>query len=213
MRNEINNIDDWLENIKSADGIYVLDTGSTDGSYEYMKSQQEKYPNLVVEQKTYESFRFDTARNDNLAMLPEQDEEEQIACIVIDLDERLCDNWYQLLKQVIEDNPNFYSIKMYRGEVNTEESTVDNIVYNKIFVNGRCHQRKYAHWNLPVHETIDYGEHDSDYQGEPTIGDNKNIIISHFRNKKTDRHQYITLLEQYLSDNPNDIMQMRTLIN
>lgn len=212
MKNEIDNIDSWLENIKDADGIYVLDTGSTDGSYEYMKSQQEKYPNLVVEQKIYEPFRFDTARNDNLAMLPEQ-EDEQIVCIVIDLDERLCDNWYQLLKQVIEDNPNFYSIKMYRGEVNTEESTVDNIIYNKVVVFGRCHQRKYAHWYRPVHETIDYGEHDSDYSGEPIIGDNNNIIISHFRNKKTNRYQYITLLEQYLSDNPNDIMQMRTLIN
>ena len=38
MKNEIGNIEGWLENIKDADGIYVLDTGSTDGSYEKMLS-------------------------------------------------------------------------------------------------------------------------------------------------------------------------------
>ena len=61
MKNELKNIESWLENIKDADGIYVLDTGSTDGSYEKMLEMKAIYPQLHVEQNIYDEFRFDTA--------------------------------------------------------------------------------------------------------------------------------------------------------
>ena len=36
-KNEINNLEKWVDSMSEADYIVVLDTGSTDGSYEWLK--------------------------------------------------------------------------------------------------------------------------------------------------------------------------------
>lgn len=56
MKNEIGNIEGWLENIKDADGIYVLDTGSTDGSYEKCYLLKKNIPNYMLIEKYTQSF-------------------------------------------------------------------------------------------------------------------------------------------------------------
>ena len=211
MKNEIDNIDAWLENIKDADGIYVLDTGSTDGSYEYMKKRQSSYPQLHVEQKLYNDFRFDIARNDNLAMIPEQ-ENEQIICWTIDLDERFQNGWYDITKHTVEEYPNFYKLQYYYGVVDTINSTVDNVIYSNISLYDKCHQRKYAQWKLPIHEILYYGEHDTYYTEHPIIGDETNIFVSHFKNQHTDRTQYLSLTEMRIKENQFDIEGINHLI-
>ena len=176
MKNELKNIDPWLENIKDADGIYVLDTGSTDGSYEKMLSLQETYPQLHLDRKVYSEFKFDEARNDNLAMVPN---DSDIICWTIDLDERFCENWYEKTKNTAEQYPDFYKLTYWYACRHDElGNVIDKHIYDK------CHQRLGAKWSRPIHEVLDY---DNDlYSGEYII-DNSEIIVHHYQNEETDR--------------------------
>ena len=205
MKNEIDNIDEWLQNVKKADGIYVLDTGSTDGSYEYIKKQEQECPNLHVQQKIYENFYFDIARNDNLAMVPEEiDGDSQIICWTMDLDERFIPDWYELTQKTVEQNPMFYKLRYWYASNHDEQGNVTNkMLYDK------CHQRKYAIWSKPIHEWLTYGEHDNYYNGYPIISDE--IFMHHYQSLKTDRSQYITLCKKRIEDNPFDIEAMNHL--
>lgn len=195
MKNELDNIEPWLENIKDADDIYVLDTGSTDGSYELMTSLKEKYPQLEVSQKTYEKFRFDVARNDNLAMVPN---EPNIVCWTIDLDERFEDNWYEVTKNVYYQNPFFYKLEYYYVPDHYEDGTpTQKLIYNK------CHRRLGAAWTLPIHEQMAYGIYDKYYNGNNVCFED-NILVHHYQNKTADRNQYVNLLETRINENLYD---------
>ena len=65
--------------MKQADHIIVLDTGSEDNTVELLQSL-----GVEVHEKTYEHFRFDTARNDSLDLVPE----EYNIRVCTDLDEK-----------------------------------------------------------------------------------------------------------------------------
>ena len=69
-KNEEKFVDKWLDNMSEADYIVVLDTGSTDKTFEKLKND----PRVTkVVQKIYskEEWRFDVARNDSLELVPE----------------------------------------------------------------------------------------------------------------------------------------------
>ena len=51
-------MDRWVDSMSEADGIYVTDTGSTDGTVERMRRR-----GVHVFCEKIEPFRFDTARN------------------------------------------------------------------------------------------------------------------------------------------------------
>ena len=55
----------WYESVKSADGIYVLDTGSTDNTVKILKELGAK-----VTTKEIKPWRFDVARNESLKLVP-----------------------------------------------------------------------------------------------------------------------------------------------
>ena len=51
-KNEIHNVDEWMKNVQEADYICVLDTGSTDGTYEKLLEYQQKDPQrYIIQQK------------------------------------------------------------------------------------------------------------------------------------------------------------------
>lgn len=194
MKNEKHNIDEWLENIKDADGIYVLDTGSTDGSYEHMLEKKDFYPQLQVLRKEYDSFQFDIARNDNLSMVPSED---NIICWTIDLDERFTSNWYQLTKETADEHPDFYKLTYwYACRHNDFGEVEDKHIYDK------CHRRIGAKWSRPIHEILDYDH--SRYSGLYSLGDE--IVVHHYQNEHDRRGaQYINLLKQRIKEDKYDI--------
>ena len=201
MKNELDNIEPWLENIKEADGIYVLDTGSTDGSWEKINELKSQYPQLVTAQKTYETFRFDEARNDNLAMVPN---EPNIICWSIDLDERFESNWYEVTKQTYLEHPYFYKLSYYYVPKHYADGTpTEKLYYDK------CHRRLGAFWRLPIHELMSYGVYDNYYnQGYITYDQ---ILVHHWQNGETNRDQYIRLLNIRIDENPFDYEAMNHL--
>ena len=66
-KNEYKMINRWLESMSEADYIVVLDTGSTDGTFEAL--QQDKRI-TKVEQQIINPWRFDVARNESMKLVP-----------------------------------------------------------------------------------------------------------------------------------------------
>ena len=89
-KNEIKFIERWYESVKEADYICVLDTGSSDETYEKFKEL-----GIIVKQKSYDNFRFDEARNDSMELIPEDAD----ICVCIDIDEYCEPGWTKLLKE------------------------------------------------------------------------------------------------------------------
>ena len=79
-KNEEKFIKRWYDSVKRADGIYVLDTGSTDNSVKLLKSL-----GVTVKQEIINPWRFDVARNKSLEMIPSTFD----VCVCLYLDEVL----------------------------------------------------------------------------------------------------------------------------
>lgn len=65
-KNEAGYAERWMASMAEADGVYVLDTGSTDGTAERLRAL-----GAVVVEERVEPWRFDTARNRSLELVPE----------------------------------------------------------------------------------------------------------------------------------------------
>ena len=83
-KNEEKFVDRWVKSMKEADGIYVLDTGSTDNTVEKLLKN-----GAIVKKKTITPWRFDIARNESLKMIP--NDADILVCT--DLDEVFISGW------------------------------------------------------------------------------------------------------------------------
>ena len=79
----------WMASMGEADGVYVLDTGSTDGTAERLRAL-----GAVVPEEEIIPWRFDAARNRSLALVPENVD----ICVCTDLDEVFHPGWRQSLE-------------------------------------------------------------------------------------------------------------------
>ena len=76
-KNEEKFVDRWVNSMKEADEIYVLDTGSNDNTTSLLKKRD-----VHVKKKIIKPWRFDVARNESLNMLPTDTD----ICVCTDLD-------------------------------------------------------------------------------------------------------------------------------
>lgn len=65
--------------MSEADYIVILDTGSTDGTYEKLKNDKRV---TRVEQKIVDPWRFDVARNESMKLVP--DDADILVCTDFD---------------------------------------------------------------------------------------------------------------------------------
>lgn len=77
-KNEEQFVRRWVTSMREADEIYVLDTGSTDQTVELLTGL-----GVHVTKEEIHPWRFDTARNRSLALVPEDCD----ICVCTDLDE------------------------------------------------------------------------------------------------------------------------------
>lgn len=131
-KNEIKYISAWLESVKEADEVVVLDTGSTDGTWEILQNSGVK-----CYQKIFTPFRFDEARNYALSLISKDCD----ICLPLDIDSTMTKDFCPRIKKNWKAE---YGIMwLPRHFINTNRS-------GKWF----CHARKYTKWFFPVWEQI-----------------------------------------------------------
>ncbi len=91
-KNEAANVAAWLDTAKAADVIVAADTGSTDSTPFKFEGRGDKVRSHEI---SVSPWRFDTARNAALALVPGDVD----VCISLDMDERLAPNWRMVLER------------------------------------------------------------------------------------------------------------------
>ena len=91
-KNESAFVNRYVDSMQEADEIIVLDTGSSDDTVMKLKKR-----GVIVYQKKINPWRFDTARNDSLALVPEDAD----ICVCTDLDDVLEKGWRDTLEQYL----------------------------------------------------------------------------------------------------------------
>lgn len=203
-KNEAKFVRQWVTSMwcngNGADKAYILDTGSIDETVqlfdEVIKDLGIPEGWLKLKQKTYEMFRFDTARNDNLDMIKE-DEDYLDALISVDLDETLTEDFWSDLRHVVKEHPNFNRIYyMYAWNHDEDKNPKRVFWYDKI------HPVKGARWIHPVHEELIIDNPDA--IGKYYMDENK-IYLHHWMDTDKPRSSYLPLLKIRAQENPDDI--------
>lgn len=96
-KNEMKYLENWLKSVDEADYIVLLDTGSTDGTWEAIQNN----PKIISSQKIYEDFCFDKARTDAFKLCPTDTD----ICVNIDLDEIISENWREEIEKNYKGSP------------------------------------------------------------------------------------------------------------
>ena len=190
-KNESKHVDTWVKGIgDEADYICVLDTGSTDDTLEKFK----KYPQVKVVQKTISPWRFDSARNESMKLIPEDTD----VAMAIDLDEVYRPGFRKYIEEAFNNGYNLISgYKIIFDENNNQVSNIGAELSLPIIADI-----KNWHWEFPVHEYVSYYD---ESKIKETV--NAGIICEHKPDLSKSRGQYIDILKNWYesSDPPEAI--------
>lgn len=194
-KNEKQFVEKWLNNMSEADYVVVLDTGSTDGTYEML--QQDKRV-TKVEQKIYDNFRFDVARNDSMKLCP--DDANILICT--DFDELLNPGWAKILRdswnsKYTNGETITRGIYLYAWNHTSSGEPCNMFIYDKI------HTRDY-HWIYPVHEVLMPNKTEEEGFHEVRLDFGTSIFLQHYQDTTKPRRFYFDLLKLSCEENPDD---------
>ncbi len=199
-KNEIRNVEKFINSFKEADYLCILDTGSTDGTWEFLQKAQKKIPNLIVKQEKIHPWRFDKARNESMKLIPK----ETIMFFMADLDEVIKEaGWSQKIKDVWE--PNFD-----RGQYTYNREVGINDIILKQMKEYRIHSKNWKTWINIVHEALinNFGEKTFYVETSTPV----DITVWHY-NTKIGKTNYMELCEQDLEEKPDDwVMRLQLAI-
>lgn len=188
-KNEMKFVDRWLTSLSAeSDYIVVLDTGSTDGTYEFLKNDPRCYR---VEQKVITPWRFDTARNESMKLIPKDTD----ICVVADLDQVFVPGWGDELRTLFEQGYH----EVYGDII---DYTDDNVEIKRFLSKNVHPNRPEWYWERPIHEGISYHGDEADIM---TITSDK-FIIEHHPDYTKSRGNYLNLLEAEYQENFKDPM-------
>ncbi len=186
-KNEEKFVKRWMQSMKEADEVYVLDTGSEDNTVKLLK----KY-GAIVKEEIINPWRFDVARNKSLEMVPEDAD----ICVCTDLDEVLLPGW----RKILEDN----YIKNGRVSYTYNWHIREDGKADVTFLLNNIHPREGYYWTHPVHEVLV-----SNNKNKTQIL--KDIILNHYPDNTKSRKEYLKLLELSVKEDPNDDRNMHYL--
>ena len=181
----------WAASMSEADGIFVLDTGSTDRTAELLQS----CPKVTVFSKKIEPWRFDTARNLSLSLVPEDAD----LCVCTDLDEVFRPGWRACAEKALAAGAEQLS---YRYIWSFREDGSEGSVFHI----SKMHGRRGFSWKHPVHEVIT-----PDNERRPKLVFADGIVLEHHPDKEKSRAQYLPLLELSVKEAPEDDRNMHYL--
>lgn len=189
-KNEEKFVERWVDSMKEADEIFVLDTGSTDNTVLELKKR-----NVNVKVEKIEPWRFDVARNMSLAFVPNDTD----ICICTDLDEVLELGWRNKLEEIWKDDTTRLRYN-YNWSFDEYGKPAVNFYIEKI------HTRNNYKWTHPVHEVLTYIGNDK----EKFITTDE-ITVNHYPDPSKSRGSYLPLLELSVEEEPNDDRNMHYL--
>lgn len=190
-KNESKFVDRWMDSMSEADKVVVLDTGSDDDTAERLRERGA----YVVTEKI-QPWRFDTARNRSLELVPE----EADICVCTDLDEVFEKGWRENLENAWK--PGATQAK-YRYTWSFTKDGREGVV----FWIEKIHSRHGYKWIHPVHEVLKW-------VGEGTPGSfvtAEGVQLNHHPDHLKSRGQYLPLLELSVEEDPDDDRNMHYL--
>lgn len=195
LKNEKKYIEKWLYYAKDYDYRVLLDTGSTDGSWELLQDYAKNDPNLIIEQKTFTPWRFDVARIHNLAMVPQ----DVTWVLSPDLDEYYSINTLEEMEKIISAVPDITCIASDRLDI---YSKIVRVGPPKLLPTNKIHRRHDYSWKARVYEHITW-IHKDRYEKELYSED---IFLIHDQDfKKSERSPlYIKLMEEGWAEDSTD---------
>lgn len=169
----------WVESARGADGLFILDTGSSDKTVAVAESL-----GVTVASIDVSPWRFDVARNAALAMVPE----DYDLCVALDMDEVLVEGWRDHLDQAIVDGVTRPRYK-YTWSWNAGKPGLQ-------YGGDKIHSRAGYFWKHPVHEVL--RADGAEVQGWC------DLEIHHHPDNTKSRGQYFPLLELAVAEDPDD---------
>lgn len=223
--NESKFVDRWVDSMKEADEIVVLDTGSTDDTVAKLRARGAKvemrqyakwntldeYKRIIADfhnqkdlMRAVKPWRFDWARNDSIdlanRLVPDAD-----LLVCTDLDEVLLAGWRGRLEAawlnyVTAHNGEKPTTAQYEYVWNFKPDGSDGTKfwYEKI------HTPHIARWTHPVHEVLSYDTPKRTVRVE-------GMRLEHHADPTKSRGQYIHLLELSVDECPDDDRNMHYL--
>jgi glycosyltransferase involved in cell wall biosynthesis len=194
-KNELQYVEKWLYYTKDLTYRVILDTGSTDGTWEKFQEAAKTDSNLIIEQKIFTPWIFNVARNYNLDMIPTDVD----WCLSPDLDEYFSINVLTEMKKTIEVNPTVTNISCDRLDLYTENVRVGP---PNFLGTNKIHRRHDYIWAQPIYEHL-WFKHKDRYEVEIY---NKDIYLIHDQDfKKQSRPElYIKMLKDEYETNPTN---------
>lgn len=172
-------IDSALKCENPADYFILADTGSTDGTV-----QAARAAGATVSSITVSPWRFDTARNAALSLVPSDVD----ICVSLDLDEILQSGWRTEVERLFRLNSLCTRAK-YKYDWGS----------GVVFYSEKIHSRKGYRWKHPCHERVV-----PDCRTREVIEITDMLLIKHFADQTKDRSSYLPLLEVGIKEDPND---------
>lgn len=180
-RNEAKFAQRWMESMNEADGVYVLEWGSSDGTAELLETL-----GAHVTRAPVEPWRFDTARNRSMELPPSDGD----ILVCTDLDEVFCPGWRKRLEQAWRP---WHTTARYEYVWSFGPDGADGVkfFYEKIHRPGVCR------WMHPVHEVLEY-------TAPKVFCDVPGLRLEHHPDPEKSRAGYLRLLEQSVKEAPED---------
>lgn len=188
-KNEEKFLERWVNSMKEADEIYVLDTGSTDKTRKKLKKLGVK-----VKKKIIKPWRFDVARNLSLELVPKDTD----ICVCTDLDEVFEKGWREKLEKEWDNNITrlAYNYNWY----------IENGIPKVNYYIEKIHSRNNYKWTHPVHEVLTYTGNKEEIKKYTD-----KITINHYPDRTKSRGSYLNLLELSVKEKPEDDRNMHYL--
>jgi glycosyltransferase involved in cell wall biosynthesis len=179
-KNEEAFVQKWADSCADADYRLILDTGSVDNTTHLAHSL-----GIHTITREFSPWRFDTARNTALSMLPQDID----MCIALDMDEVLQLGWREALETI----PTGTTRPRYKYIWSWNPDGSEGLVYG----GDKIHNRHGYTWKHPVHEVL-----------KPLDGETQHWVdgleIHHHPDSSKSRSQYLPLLKLAVEEDPRD---------
>lgn len=201
-KNEQNRITDWFKYASMFDYMVVLDTGSTDETWNLLKAKAAVDSRLILEQRIFSPFDFSKARNYNLSMVPDEVE----WCLSPDMDEWFSINVLEEIDRTVKQNPDVTNITTTRLDIYSKDVFVGppyNIPTNKI------HRRHHYHWVAPIYEHL----WPNDLANQKEVYNDKIFLIHNQDTTKPRSTLYLDMMKTRYDEDQTDCWNNWYLLN